>query len=126
MVRTNIFSEERRQMHLSVSGGSTFCAIASLILMDELENTFSPKDLKRIKTWCILRQRSGFHGRPNKPVDTCYSFWVAATLQVLRPSQKTFTAYTVSPGEALPRQDVFLNKWGWGWGDAAQSLLSMK
>ncbi|XP_064609546.1 geranylgeranyl transferase type-1 subunit beta-like [Liolophura sinensis] len=68
---------------LEAHGGSTFCAIASLILMDELENTFTPKDLKRIKTWCILRQRSGFHGRPNKPVDTCYSFWVAATLQLL-------------------------------------------
>ena len=29
-----------------------------------------------------MRQQSGFQGRPNKPVDTCYSFWVGATLKV--------------------------------------------
>lgn len=29
-----------------------------------------------------MRQQNGYHGRPNKPVDTCYSFWVGATLKV--------------------------------------------
>ena len=28
---------------------------------------------------------TGFNGRPNKPVDTCYSFWVGAALAILRP-----------------------------------------
>lgn len=29
------------------------------------------------------RQVDGFQGRPNKPVDTCYSFWIGATLKIL-------------------------------------------
>lgn len=64
-------------------GGSTFCAIATLCLMGKLEEMFSERELNRIRRWCILRQQNGFHGRPNKPVDTCYSFWVGATLEVI-------------------------------------------
>jgi len=30
-----------------------------------------------------MRQDCGFHGRPGKPPDTCYSFWVGATLELL-------------------------------------------
>ena len=30
-----------------------------------------------------MRQDGGFHGRPGKPSDTCYSFWIGATLQML-------------------------------------------
>ena len=63
-------------------GGSTFCAVASLRLMGRLEETLSERELDRIRRWCIMRQQTGFHGRPNKPVDTCYSFWVGATLEV--------------------------------------------
>ena len=33
--------------------------------------------------WCAGRQFGGFCGRPNKPADTCYSFWIGATLQML-------------------------------------------
>lgn len=50
--------------------------------MGKLEEVFSEKELNRIKRWCIMRQQNGYHGRPNKPVDTCYSFWVGATLKV--------------------------------------------
>ena len=32
---------------------------------------------------CLQRQQSGFNGRPNKPVDTCYSFWLGASLTLL-------------------------------------------
>ena len=64
------------------SGGSTFCAVAALCLMGKLEEMFSQRELDRIRRWCIMRQQNGFHGRPNKPVDTCYSFWVGATLEV--------------------------------------------
>ena len=67
---------------LKSHGGSTFCGIASLCLMGKLEEVFSEKELNRIKRWCIMRQQNGYHGRPNKPVDTCYSFWVGATLKV--------------------------------------------
>ncbi|NWX54959.1 PGTB1 transferase, partial [Promerops cafer] len=62
-------------------GGSTFCGIASL--MGKLEEVFSEKELNRIRRWCIMRQQNGYHGQPNKPVDTCYSFWVGATLKLL-------------------------------------------
>lgn len=71
-------------MHLPVlcAGGWTYCAIASLCLMGRLEEALSQRELDRIRRWCIMRQQTGFHGRPNKPVDTCYSFWVGATLEV--------------------------------------------
>lgn len=64
------------------SGGSTFCAIAALALMNKLETCFTPKRFRQLQRWCICRQQTGFQGRPNKPTDTCYSFWVGATLKV--------------------------------------------
>ncbi|KAJ8028982.1 Geranylgeranyl transferase type-1 subunit beta [Holothuria leucospilota] len=64
-------------------GGTTFCAIASLSLMGQLETTFTEKEREGIIRWCLYRQQSGFNGRPNKPVDTCYSFWLGATLKLL-------------------------------------------
>ncbi|CAG8808132.1 3635_t:CDS:2, partial [Dentiscutata erythropus] len=33
--------------------------------------------------WLISRQESGFQGRANKPPDTCYSFWIGASLMIL-------------------------------------------
>ena len=63
-------------------GGSTFCAIAALSLMGRLESAFSAQELRGIRRWCLRRQQTGFQGRPNKPVDTCYSFWVGASLEV--------------------------------------------
>ncbi|ELU05408.1 hypothetical protein CAPTEDRAFT_124709 [Capitella teleta] len=68
---------------LEAHGGTTFCAVASLVLMGCLHEVISPSQLDRLKRWCLLRQQSGFQGRPNKPVDTCYSFWVGGTLQLL-------------------------------------------
>jgi geranylgeranyl transferase type-1 subunit beta len=39
---------------------------------------------KKIIRWCVQRQElSGFCGRINKPEDTCYAFWVGASLKVL-------------------------------------------
>lgn len=72
-------------------GGSTFCALASLVLMDCLDSSFATKELEQVKRWCLFRQNSGFQGRPNKPVDTCYSFWVGASLKV----QKNFICYVL-------------------------------
>ncbi|XP_012555341.1 geranylgeranyl transferase type-1 subunit beta isoform X1 [Hydra vulgaris] len=68
---------------LEAHGGSTYCGVASLILMDKLEECFNEKEIKFLKRWCLKRQKSGFQGRPNKPVDTCYSFWVGASLKML-------------------------------------------
>ena len=50
--------------------------------MNRLESCFEVHELEQIKKWCLFRQKSGFQGRPNKPVDTCYSFWLGASLQV--------------------------------------------
>lgn len=68
---------------LEAHGGSTFCAVAALSLMNKLKTSFSEKKLKQLQRWCVCRQQSGFQGRPNKPTDTCYSFWVGATLKLI-------------------------------------------
>ncbi|KAJ3123941.1 Geranylgeranyl transferase type-1 subunit beta [Nowakowskiella sp. JEL0407] len=66
-------------------GGSTYLAVASLKLLGKLDDSFprnSPQWNKLFK-WLVFRQVGGFQGRPNKPADTCYSFWVGATLTML-------------------------------------------
>nr|XP_020635692.1 geranylgeranyl transferase type-1 subunit beta isoform X1 [Pogona vitticeps] len=88
---------------LESHGGSTFCGIASLCLMGKLEEVFSEKELDRIRRWCIMRQQNGYHGRPNKPVDTCYSFWVGATLKLLKIFQ--YTNYEKNRNYILSTQD---------------------
>lgn len=65
-------------------GGTTFCGIASLVLLDRLESAFTQKQMDGIKKWCLFRQQTGFNGRPNKKTDTCYSFWVGSTLKLLK------------------------------------------
>ena len=74
-------------MGLEGHGGSTFCGLASLELMGELDKCLGNKLKERIKKWCIFRQITGFHGRPNKRVDTCYSFWVGGALKLLDGAQ---------------------------------------
>jgi geranylgeranyl transferase type-1 subunit beta len=64
-------------------GGSTYCAIASLALMDEL----NANEHRDTVFWLLKRQISGFQGRINKPADTCYSFWIGASLEILKASQ---------------------------------------
>lgn len=51
--------------------------------MNELHNVLTQQHLNRLRRWCLMRQDGGFHGRPGKPSDTCYSFWIGATLQLL-------------------------------------------
>lgn len=68
---------------LESHGGSTFCGIAALTLMGKLDSAFSRSQLEGLRRWCIFRQQTGFQGRPNKAVDTCYSFWIGASLQLL-------------------------------------------
>ncbi|CAB3384577.1 Hypothetical predicted protein [Cloeon dipterum] len=73
---------------LEAHGGSTYCAIAALVLMGRL-SIFSDEQLDRLRNWLLMRQVAGFQGRPNKPDDTCYSFWVGATLKLLDRYQFT-------------------------------------
>ncbi|KAI9202945.1 geranylgeranyl transferase type-1 subunit beta-like protein [Polychytrium aggregatum] len=63
-------------------GGITYCALASLALMGRLD-ALDASSKKRCLEWCLFRQSSGFQGRPAKIPDTCYSFWVGASLHIL-------------------------------------------
>ena len=49
--------------------------------MNKLD-VLDPKKKDRLIQWCLNRQTTGFNGRVNKPWDTCYSFWIGATLKV--------------------------------------------
>ncbi|KAI9485896.1 MAG: geranylgeranyl transferase type-1 subunit beta-like protein [Benjaminiella poitrasii] len=64
-------------------GGSTFCGVAALALMDKLDKGITNK--KELIEWCLLRQTEsgGFQGRPNKLPDVCYGFWIGASLNIL-------------------------------------------
>lgn len=91
------------QPHLEAHGAFSYCAIASLKMMDELDclssaqvcfeafltfatTKFCPFQVDRLVRWCINRlENEGFNGRPNKPSDTCYTFWVGAVLDLLQP-----------------------------------------
>lgn len=77
---------------LEAHGGSTYCGVAALCMMGRLEHVGENR-LSALLRWCLARQGrqtdrqtghgSGFQGRPNKPEDTCYTFWVGATLSLL-------------------------------------------
>ena len=88
---------------LEAHGGSTFCAVAALSLMGRLGELGSER-LTGLERWCVMRQAEGFMGRPNKPEDTCYSFWVGATLKLLSrlelcdwPASRRFVLSTQDP-----------------------------
>ncbi|XP_037960592.1 geranylgeranyl transferase type-1 subunit beta [Teleopsis dalmanni] len=92
-------------------GGTTFCAIAALHLSGQL-GRLDEKTLEGIKRWCLFRQIDGFQGRPNKPVDTCYSFWIGATLRILNAF--TLTDYIENRKYILETQDTIVggfSKW---------------
>ncbi|KAK2976842.1 hypothetical protein RJ640_009293 [Escallonia rubra] len=73
-------------------GGATYCAVASLQLMGYIEDGLLSKrassciiDVPLLLNWSLQRQAAdgGFQGRPNKPTDTCYAFWVGGVLRIL-------------------------------------------
>jgi len=61
-------------------GGSTYCALAALHLMGQLHQLPHKEELVY---WLTQRQISGFQGRINKDADSCYSFWIGASLVLL-------------------------------------------
>jgi len=61
-------------------GGATYVAVVSLVLLDGL-NLIDRDSLLR---WCLFNQGHGFKGRPNKPEDSCCSFWVGAVTKIAR------------------------------------------
>ena len=62
-------------------GGSTFCGLAALVLMDRMDDIKEWKD--QLIHWCVHRQMGGMQGRPNKVEDTCYSYWIGGSLCLL-------------------------------------------
>ncbi len=60
--------------------GSTYCAISSLCLMGTLDQL---THRERLVEWLMERQGDGFQGRVNKPLDSCYGFWVGGTCQTM-------------------------------------------
>ncbi|KAI8622130.1 geranylgeranyl transferase type-1 subunit beta [Chytriomyces sp. MP71] len=69
---------------LEAHGGSTYCAVAALALMGRLDVIDEEWRLGLVE-WLLKRQQAdgGFAGRPGKVSDTCYSFWVGGTLEIL-------------------------------------------
>ncbi|ORX88579.1 geranylgeranyl transferase type-1 subunit beta-like protein [Basidiobolus meristosporus CBS 931.73] len=62
-------------------GGSTYCAVAVLDLLEKLDSSVINQE--KLLEWCLNRQETGFQGRRNKPADSCYSFWIGATIKML-------------------------------------------
>ena len=67
---------------LEAHGGSTYCAVASLSMLGQL-STLNPTVKDKCLKWLSFRLDSGFHGRPNKQDDTCYTYWVGGALKLL-------------------------------------------
>lgn len=75
-------------------------------------DSLSEKQLDGLKRWLLLRQVDGFQGRANKPVDTCYSFWIGATLKILNAFD--FTHFPENREYILSTQDTVVggfSKW---------------
>jgi len=61
-------------------GSACYLAIASLWLMGRLD-LLPHRD--QLIQWLINLQGLGYCGRPNKLEDSCYTFWIGATLKIL-------------------------------------------
>ena len=64
-------------------GGYTYCAVAALEFLGALEESCN---LQSLRDWLVRRQmpfEGGFHGRCNKLVDGCYSFWQGGALAIV-------------------------------------------
>jgi len=62
-------------------GGSSYCALNSLALMKKIHLVLPFKD--KLVRWLVNKQITGFCGRTNKDPDTCYSFWIGASLDAI-------------------------------------------
>lgn len=68
-------------------GGYTFCALAALFLLQDVENV----EVDLLIRWLAARQQhleGGFSGRTNKLVDACYSFWIGASMSMMETVTK--------------------------------------
>ena len=70
-------------------GGYTFCGSAALLILDKL-NEINVHSLLKYSARRQMAFEGGFHGRTNKLVDGCYSFWQAAVVSMLSPNTPLF------------------------------------
>uniref|UniRef100_A0A182QX37 Geranylgeranyl transferase type-1 subunit beta n=1 Tax=Anopheles farauti TaxID=69004 RepID=A0A182QX37_9DIPT len=106
-------------------GGTTFCAIAALQLSGQM-HLLTPAVKEKIIRWLVFRQQDGFQGRPNKPVDTCYSFWIAATLKILGAFE--LTSFKDNRDYVLSTQDATVggfSKWPQAYTDPFHSYFGL-
>ncbi len=89
---------------LEAHGGSTYCALASLAILDKLEALDEAVREKCLR-WCVLRLEEGFTGRPNKLDDTCYTFWLGASLHLLCGDDITSTMIDHAKNFVFTTQD---------------------
>lgn len=61
-------------------GGATYTALASAVLLGRPDAVPAPA---RLLAWAIRLQGAGYRGRLGKARDSCYSFWVGATVRLL-------------------------------------------
>lgn len=59
--------------------GAIYTAVASLALLGRVDDV----DRESLERFLLMRQVGGFNGRINKKPDTCYTFWVGGSLQML-------------------------------------------
>lgn len=66
-------------------GGSCYTGVAALVLMGQLDAALGEFGKEALREWCYGRvhEAGGFNGRTNKDTDSCYSFWVGATMSML-------------------------------------------
>lgn len=67
---------------LEAHGGYAFCGAAALAITGQLGQLRLGAMLRWLAS-CQKRLEGGFHGRTNKLVDGCYSFWQGATFAVI-------------------------------------------
>ncbi|KAK1937515.1 Rab geranylgeranyltransferase, beta subunit [Babesia divergens] len=67
--------------------GAAFCAVATLTVLGTMDR-LPRKKLVELKGWLLksLTQFGGVSGRVGKTEDVCYSFWLLATLRLLKQS----------------------------------------
>ncbi|XP_076164806.1 farnesyl transferase beta subunit [Ptiloglossa arizonensis] len=67
---------------MEAHGGYAYCGIAALELLGKTDFC----RLNSLLRWIVNRQmrlEGGFQGRPNKLVDSCYSFWLGGTFALI-------------------------------------------
>ncbi|KAF7239945.1 hypothetical protein EG68_10872 [Paragonimus skrjabini miyazakii] len=97
--------------YLETHAGATYCALASLTLLSRL-HSFLPvgsRPRERLIRWLSSLQSEGFHGRLYKSDDTCYTFWVCASLQSVKCDRAAASEHGLTSSSASNHGQSRLN-----------------